>query len=121
MSDGDRTAGDHGRIEVGYDEQMESYRIECSGDVGQSISTCVVLGVAELSGLDPIELRRLDSIVDAEAIDQLFGPSNQGDPSDRVSFNYQDYRVTVYRDKEILLQARQIDEPGSREISSKSV
>lgn len=121
MSEGDRTAADHGHIEVGYDEQLDSYRIECSGDAGQSISTCVVLGVAELSGLDPVELRQLNSVVDAEAIDQLFDPAQQGDPSDRVSFNYHDYRVTVYRDGEILLQPRQAEEPGSHEISSKSV
>lgn len=111
MAEVKQIAAGREHIEVGYNEQMESYTVEYDRDVGQNIATCVVLGVAEVSGADPVELQQLNSVIDAEALDNLFDHSRQGDSSDHVSFNYHNYRVTVYRDDEILLQPRQNNEP----------
>lgn len=111
MAEVEQIAAGREHIGIEYNEQMDSYTVEYDRDVGQNIATCVVLGIAEISGTDPVDLQQLNSVIDAEALDDLFDHSRQGDPSDNVSFNYHDYRVTVYRDDEILLQPRQNNEP----------
>lgn len=121
MADTDQVASGRKHIEVGYSEQTESYTVEYDRDVGQSIGTCVVLGVAEVSGIDPVELQQLNSVVDAEALDALFDHSRQGSSSDHVSFNYHGYRVTVYRDDEILLQPHQHTDPWSPESGTDGI
>ncbi|WP_311173519.1 HalOD1 output domain-containing protein [Halobellus ordinarius] len=90
-------------IEINRDEQVRVFRAD---DPEQGVSTDIVLAVAELSGSDPTELRPLNDVIDADALDSLFSRKHPGSENDRVSFNYQGYRVTVYRDGEIMLQPR---------------
>lgn len=80
-------------------------------DPEAGLATDVVLAVAELSESDPTELPPLSDVIDADALDRLFGPGHSGDGSDRVSFNYHGYRVTVCRDGEIMLQRRDGTDP----------
>jgi len=75
-------------------------------DPEKSISTDIILAVAEVSGSDPTELRPLNDVINVDALDSLFTPGRPGNESDQISFDYQGYRVTVYRDREILLQSR---------------
>lgn len=80
-------------------------------DPDQSLATDIVLAVAEVTGTDPTELRPLHDVIDADALDRLFHQESSGAETDRISFNYHCYRVTVYRDSEILLQPRGTTDP----------
>lgn len=86
-----------------YDRVGRSFH---ATDPDKCISTDIVLAVAEVSGRDPTELRPLNDVINADALDSLFTPERPGNETDQISFDYQGYRVTVYRDREILLQSR---------------
>ena len=84
-----------------HDDQVSVFQAE---DPKQSVSTDVVLAVAELSDIDYTELEPLNNVIDVDALDRLFTQRNPGNENDRISFSYQGFQVTVYRDGEILLQ-----------------
>lgn len=115
MSRKDRRTSGCSDVEGGYKDDAATFRAD---DPEQTLSTDIALAVAEVSGCDPTELRPLNDFIAADALDQLFARRSQGDDSDRVSFSYQGYQVTVYRDREILLRPRDVsdspagDHPG---------
>jgi hypothetical protein len=102
-----RTADPSDAVERGDD----GVRMFHADDPETGLATDVVLAVAEISESDPTELPPLSDVIDADALDRLFGPDHSGDGSDRVSFNYHGYRVTVCRDGEIMLQRRDGTDP----------
>ncbi|WP_276271215.1 HalOD1 output domain-containing protein [Haloarcula litorea] len=69
----------------------EEYYLRTAETVPLAVVVC--LGVAHLSGRSPSELPPLGEVVDADALDRVFGGSGRGNPS--VTFTYADHTVTV--------------------------
>lgn len=100
----------------GEDESDGRMKVHQADDPEQNLSTDIVLAVSEASGSEPTDLPPLNKVIDGDALDQLFAGKTQGNGTDQVSFNYNGYRVTVYRDGEIVLQERGgTDSSGSGE------
>lgn len=91
--------------DVGHDHDQRGRSFQAN-DPDKCLSTDIVLAVADVSGSDPTDLRPLNDVVNVDALDNLFASEQSGVETDRVSFDYQGYRVTVYRDGEILVQSR---------------
>ena len=65
--------------------------------VDESPTETVVTAVAEATGLSPLEVEPLWKAVDPDALDALFGGSEER-PSATVTFDYCGQRVTVTSD-----------------------
>lgn len=74
---------------VTYDEATGAYRVD--RDTGEPLSTNVVLSVAAIEGVQPTHLPPLANTIDPDALDSLFGCSNDA----ILSFSYAGYRVTL--------------------------
>jgi len=65
---------------------------------GRSLSTTVVMAVADVAGVDPADIpEQLYDVVDPEALDRLFEPKETGAPrkGGRLSFSLYGHHVTV--------------------------
>lgn len=91
-------------VDVSYDRESNLYRVESESTDDCSLATTVVLAVAEVADTTPTELDPLHDVFDPEALDRIFADRERGAATDRVSFDYAGYRVTVYRDGETLVQ-----------------
>lgn len=83
-----------GRSRIDYDERADSYHVACESS--ELASTNVVLSIAALEGVGPVDLPPLAETVDPDALDKLFSPSADVDGS--VSFEYAGYDVTISSD-----------------------
>ncbi|WP_158237462.1 HalOD1 output domain-containing protein [Halegenticoccus soli] len=86
-----------------YDQRTETYSLQHDWHGDRSVSSAVVWMVAEIEGVDPIELNPLHDCVDPDALDRLLAPTRGGTrrTGAHVSFIYSGYHVTVYGDGEI--------------------
>lgn len=103
------TGGQSGALgDVWYDAEAEAYKVDPATVREQGVSISVILAVADVSGMDPNEQKPLNDVVDPEALDDLFARAQEsaGGETDCVSFTYSGFRVTVYRDGEVVLQPR---------------
>lgn len=92
---------------VSYDEEADVYRVDSTTVREQGPSLSIILGVAEITDTDPNEQEPLNDVIDPEALDGLFARTTpSGGETDCTSFTYAGFRVTVYRDGEVLLQPR---------------
>ncbi|RDI69618.1 HalOD1 output domain-containing protein [Halopelagius longus] len=80
-----------GRSRIDYDKRADSYHVACEDS--ELASTNVVLSIAALEGVGPMELPPLAETVDPDALDRVFAPSASVEGS--VSFEYAGYDVTV--------------------------
>lgn len=89
-----------GAMGSGHEGQCEVARMVQSPDVyepepAESVSETVIRAVADVSGVDPLEMdERLFDTVDPCALDAFFA-SGQIDSERRVSFTFAGYRVVV--------------------------
>lgn len=60
----------------------------------------VVRAVAAYTDTEPLEMQPLQEVIDAEALDKLFAPTDRRRPSasGRVQFVYEGHEVTVFGD-----------------------
>lgn len=93
---------------IKLEKNEEGYRIDGNAVLKEDPSTCLVMAVAEIAEADPLEQSPLSDVIDPEALDNLFqrGGRMEGSDMDKISFNYAGYRVTLYRDGELLIQPR---------------
>lgn len=101
---------------IRYEEDEGLYKIDGEVVLEEDPSTCLVMSVAEIADADPLEQPQLSDAIDPEALDELFrtGIRSEGSDMDKASFNYADYRVTLYRDGELLIQPRNSSGTGFR-------
>lgn len=77
-------------------------------DRDESAVASVVETVAEATGDDPVEMRPLYHVVDADALDAVFQPSSPGATSSgRVDFEFNGCDVTVHADGRTVVSARE--------------
>lgn len=79
----------------------DSLPLTLSLDEYASVTSTVVRHVAEIEGVDPVDLDPdLYSIIDPEALDRLFAgrPGDIERNSGRVIFEYRDFEITVTAD-----------------------
>jgi hypothetical protein len=70
---------------------------------GRSLSSSIVAAIAELRGLDPVEVEPpLHTVVDTDALDSLFARADSDDLF--IVFSYADAEVTVWGDDRILVR-----------------
>lgn len=82
------------------DRRTGTFRFQHDGE--GSISTSVVLAIAELDGVDPTEMELLYAAVDPDLLDAVHR-SDRPDAAD-VAFDYRGYRVTVDSDGGIVVR-----------------
>lgn len=84
-----------------YDPQTGTYHLQYDGDA--DLSTVVVIAVAEIAGVDPIELEPLYESVDPDVLNDLFG---DGAPrvDDAVSFAFAGHEVSVESDGRVTIR-----------------
>ncbi|MFC6725520.1 HalOD1 output domain-containing protein [Halobium palmae] len=83
-------------------------RVERSCDAETHLGTAVALAVSEVTGVPASELDfALNDYVDADALDALFAPKNDGTarPSGRVVFEVDGCEVTVHGDGRVAARA----------------
>lgn len=69
---------------------------------GGDISDTVVTTVAAATGVDPLELDPLYTVVDPDALDRIFQPSIGSPPTDlELRFSMAGCQVTVHADGEV--------------------
>lgn len=97
--------------------------VEPGGDdtaASESIAQKIVEAVAETEGVDPAELTpSLYEILDPDALNALFAPTNAGHPrsTGRVTFQYCGYDVTASSDGHVSVDAR--NEPRTTNAPSR--
>lgn len=104
---GDRTTG-HPRTSVSldsldsaaaltYHDETETYRTEYDQRV-DAPQEVVVHSVAALEDRSPIELDPLYTVIDPDALDQLFAPMINGRHvgDGKIAFDYQGYEITLH-------------------------
>ena len=72
------------------------------------VSEELVKAVASAKDVDPIEVNRLVNYIDPDALDELFGPREDGTPRDtdgRVVFTYDEFTVHVHSEGTIAIYA----------------
>ncbi|ELZ97955.1 hypothetical protein C440_01868 [Haloferax mucosum ATCC BAA-1512] len=74
---------------VTYDDATGAYRID--RDTREPLSTNVVLSIAAIEDVQPTQLPPLANTIDPDALDSVFGCSNDA----ILSFSYAGYRVTL--------------------------
>jgi hypothetical protein len=74
---------------------MTSFPSQDESNNSESLSTAIVDTLAEAKGVDPLELDPLYDVVDPDALDALFSPSDESDDSrfGRVTFRTSGYEV----------------------------
>lgn len=85
---------------------------------GEEISTAVVSAVADAKGVDPLELDPLYDVVDADALDAIFGPTEgEAARAATLTFRMAGCRVVVRGTGEVSVTApdERADADGSRD------
>lgn len=90
MRDGNETRTD------GPNRSAETYRFTYDPASGAPPSHALVVGVADLAGVDPMELKPLHGVVDPGFVDEFVGESGLPDVDGHISFSFAGYRVTVF-------------------------
>lgn len=83
-----------GGSRIDYNEGADSYYVACESS--ELASTNVVLSIAALEGVGPIDLPPLAETVDPDALNRVFSLSAEVNGS--ISFEYAGYDVTVSSD-----------------------
>jgi hypothetical protein len=83
----------------------------------RSISTDVVLAVAEAAGTDALSLSPLHRAVDPEALDALFAVGASESTGPTIVFQYEGYEVTVAPGGEIDLSDLSVSGEGAGSTS----
>ena len=96
--------------DVGAGDGGRSHRFRHDGE--GSVTTSVVLALAELEGVDPIEMDPIYGAVDPDVLEALDDPTRSA--SADVTFDYHDYRVTVDGEGAIVITARAAFDPPGR-------
>ena len=78
-----------------YDPDTGTYHLRSDG--AEQISTNIALAVAELTGVDPLEMEPLYHSVDPDILDG-FVERPPRSSTGQLSFDFQGYRVTVHAD-----------------------
>lgn len=90
----------------GYAAPAPRLRMDCEIEVGESVSSAVVLAVSAIENRHPSTLRPLADILDPEALDVLFDPTVDGTPriGGRLSFVYSNCRIAIDNGEFLTLQ-----------------
>lgn len=91
---------------VGPDPVSGTLRL--TSESNQSLSTEIVMGVADANGINPTQLHEaLHEVINPSALDTLFQPTANGTPRSHgtVCFPFHGYRVSVEADGTITLQS----------------
>lgn len=85
-------------------ERRSSAKGEHSYPIGEGelASEAVYTAIAELIDRSPMELAPLASVIDPDALDAVVTSGDSSPDPGRVSFEYEDYRVTVTTDEVVL-------------------
>lgn len=89
---------------VTYDPSSDTYHAEFSAEEPDDAADTVVAGVAAIEDEDPIELEPLGSVVDTDALGDIFHPASGSGTDVSVSFEYSGYRITVWPDESITFE-----------------
>lgn len=83
--------------ELTHHPQTDTYRMKYS-NTEHAPHEVVVRSVAAVEGCSPLELPPLSTVVDPDALDQLFGPTVKGPRRGDgvITFDYRGYEVTLY-------------------------
>jgi len=70
----------------------------------RSLSIDVIESVADVRDLDPLELPQLRTVIDPDALEQLFSHTANGAGQARLTFTYAGCEVTVNGDETVTVQ-----------------
>jgi len=76
---------------------------------GMSTSVAVVEAVSEFEGCEPTELPRLSTVIEPDALDNLFVATDRGrlDRNGELSFAFSNSRVTIEDGETITVERKQ--------------
>lgn len=78
------------------------------------ITETVVTAVAEATGVEPLELEPLYTVVDPDALNRLFAPSSSGrSPFVEICFSMAGCEVVVHCDGEVVVTPSAAESPGA--------
>lgn len=88
-----------------FDAATGTYHIEYDWRTSMPMSMIVVMIVADLEGVGPMDLTPLYDSLDPELLDTLFSPRPDGTLAvGEVGFTFEDYEITVHRHGHISVQ-----------------
>lgn len=79
-------------------DELNVYTVQHDPNDAESLSTAVVLAVAEAAQLEPQEIHQtIYEVIDPDALDEIFrgDASNDRAADGQISFSLADYQVTV--------------------------
>lgn len=97
------TVNVRGELSIEYDDQRDVYRVNHDWESERSLSTSVVMGVAAILELDPVELDPLYEQMDGDALDALF-TDEEVRRGTAVAFRYEGIWVTIHEDGDVELR-----------------
>lgn len=94
---------------VYYNGRRGTYHTWYDQDDYEPVTTAILMAVASLREVDPVELESLNDVIDPDALNELFVHWNREIPRSgggSVSFSFAGYEVTIQSDGEIVLEEK---------------
>ena len=90
MIDTNETADD------GADRRAETHHVHYDPETDAAPSETLVIAVADIAGVDPLELDPLYDTVDPDSVDEFVRSGGSPDVDGKLTFAFADHRVTVH-------------------------
>jgi hypothetical protein len=78
------------------DRRIETHHVHYDSEANAEPSETLVMAVADIAGVDPLELDPLYDAVDPDSLDQLVTSRGEPEVDGRMAFTFADHRVAVH-------------------------
>lgn len=89
---------------AGYNPSTGAFHVHHDWDGNGSLTELIVCSVAAVAGIEPIDVDRVASRVDTDALESLFAVRQPETDGSALTFRLNDCRVTVYADGEVTIR-----------------